>query len=261
MKLEKRAFVSFDEYCPFQCKHCFTYGIERGNPRSIDEIVNSLSDEEFDIIYVSQKNDNFAEPQRGIQLCNKLFEQYKCNLFIITRNVFTNEQIIELAKLKFRMEELGKDLFIAVSLNAIESIDVCEDTCRVPSPNQRMLFIEDLSKNGFKPILMLRPIFPNKMIPVTECLKIIDKTKNSISCVVSSALGINDKILQQLGLAATEFSYSSNQEYLLGAINCEIKFIDVDEELSQIQEKCESVNIPFFKHSLPAINYLIEQSE
>lgn len=259
--INERAFVSFDNYCPFQCKHCFSYGIEREKERSIDEIVNSLDGNSFDVIYVSQKNDNFYDPQRGLQLCKKLFNKYKSNIFIITRNVFNNEQLSELDNLRRVLDEQNKKIFIAISLNAIESIGVSEDTTKVPSPNQRMEFIKALGDRGFEPILMLRPIFPNSIIPISETIRIIEKTQKSISCVVASGLGVNNKILQQLGMKENDFLYNDDQEYLLGAIDCEIRFIKVCSELSRIKEKCKSLNIPFFEHSIPALNYLLEKHE
>ncbi len=259
MTINKRVFVSFDNYCPFQCKHCFSYGIKREKERSTDEIVDSLDGNCFDIIYVSQKNDNFYDPQRGLQLCKKLFDRYKSNLFIITRNVFNAEQLIELDNLKRALDRQNKKLFIAISLNAIESIGVSEDTAKVPSPDQRMEFIKALGDRGFEPILMLRPIFPNSIIPVSECIRVIEKTQESISCVVASGLGINNRILQQLGMKEDDFLYDDNQEYLLGAIDCEIRFVKVCTELSRIKEKCRLLNIPFFEHSMPAINYLLEK--
>ena len=157
------------------------------------------------------------------------------------------------------MEKANKQLFIAVSLNATESIGVCENTSKVPTPYERMAFLKELSNIGFYPILMIRPVLPDGLIPVTECEKIIESTHEYISCVVSSGLGVNDFILQRLNLKESEFSYKKDQDYLQGAINCEIKFIDVDAELKRIQNKCESLAVPFFEHSMPALNYVVNK--
>ncbi len=35
-----------------------------------------------------------------------------------------------------------------------------------------------------------------------------------------------------------------------------MKYVDVENELGLIKEKCDDLNLPFFEHSLPAINYL-----
>lgn len=259
MKISKRVFVSFDELCPYECKFCYTYGIKREKNRTAKEIVDSISDDEFDIIYVSQKNDNFSNPLRGIELCNMLFERYNSNLFIITRNVFTDIELKELEKLKIKMQNNNRKLFISISLNATDSIDICEDVNKVPSPEERISFIKRLYNKNFMPILMLRPIFPNNIIPVNECLQIINLTNKYISCVVSSGLGVNNDVLNRLGKKVNDFSYNINQEYLQGAINCEIKFVNVDSEIEKIRQQCYSLNIPMFEHSMPALNYVAEK--
>lgn len=258
MKLSRRAFVSFDELCPYQCKHCYTYGIERNKFRTTEEIVDSISKESFDVIYVSQKNDNFSNPSRGIDLCRKLFEKYNKDLFIITRNVFNNDEMQELCSLKSTMDEKGKKIFIAISLNSLASVGVCEDISKTPSPIERIYFIKKLSKEGYNPILMLRPIFPDKIIPVGECLEILESTYEYVSCVVSSGLGVNSDILKRLDMQENDFTYNQSQEYLQGAIDCEIKFVDVDFEIEKIRQKCESLNISMFEHSMPALNYVLE---
>ena len=258
MKITQRAFVSFDELCPYECKYCYTYGIKREKIRTTQEIVNSIAEKKFDVIYVSQKNDNFANPLKGLDLCRQLFQKYRTNIFIITRNVFNDSELVELEKLKADIGSENKQIFIAVSLNAIDSIDICENTDRVCSPKERIEFLKKLSDKGFTPILMLRPIFPDTIIPVEECLQIIDRTHSYISCVVSSGLGVNQDILDRLGINESQFSYNQNQEYLQGAIDCEIKFINVDYEIQKISQKCQSLKIPMFEHSMPALNYLLE---
>lgn len=132
--MKERVFVSFDEFCPFEYKHCYTYEIERERNRTIDEIVDSISNEVFDIVYVSQKNDNFANPERGLELYEKIFDKYNTNLFIITRNVFNSEQLTRLKSLHSKMLDNKKQLFFAVSLNATTSIEVCENIQNTPSP-------------------------------------------------------------------------------------------------------------------------------
>ena len=261
MMIKKRAFISFDEPCEFECKHCYTYGIDRPRNRSMDEIVADIKDQCFDIVFVSQKNDNFSNPSLGIELCQKAFQRYSTNLFIITRNVLNQNVISQLIELRDKMAEKGKHLFIAVSLNAIESYSVSENVSLIHSPSERIEFIKKLALNNFRPIVMIRPVFPDSMIPVTECCRIVRELKGYISCVVTGGLGINKDILKRLGLKENDFKYISDQTYLQGAIDCEIKFIDVDSELNQIKKECEKLNIPFFLHSMPALNYLLAHSQ
>lgn len=257
MTIKKRAFVSFDELCPYQCKHCYTYGIHRKNNRTVDEIVDSISAEEFDIIYVSQKTDNFSNPARGIDLCERLFSRYQKDLFIITRNAFAEDDLSALLKLKQRMEKSARRLFVAVSLNATESIHISEDIEKACTPEKRIEFVKELSQKGFNPILMLRPVFPDRLIPVRECLQLVEKLNAYISCVVTSGLGINQDILGRLGLDESDFTFLKDQEYLNGAIECEIQFVDVTYELQKITNKCNDIGVPVFLHSMPALNYVL----
>lgn len=256
MKITKRAFVSFDEPCQYQCKHCYTYGIVREHNRSIEEILNDISNQCFDVIYVSQKNDNFSNQQLGLALCEKAFDRFSTNLFIITRSVLEQDTIYGLKQLQNKMKTKGKELFIAVSLNAIESYSVSENPDFISSPMKRIEFIKVLAKNEFHPILMLRPILPNSMIPIEECINIVKQLKGYVSCVVSGELGVNKSILERLHLDETDFEYNDKKEYLQGAIDCSIRFINADRELAEIRKICQAEAIPFFLHSMPALNYI-----
>ena len=256
--IRNRVFVSFDEPCYYQCKHCYTYGINRNEFRSMEKIVDSISNEAFDIIYVSQKTDNFSDPSRGLELCEKLFEKYEKDMFIITRSIFDGSHIERLLKLKYIMSLKKKNLFIAISLNALSSNYISEDPCRVSSPSERIRFLDSLAKNGLNPILMLRPIFPNSIIPIEECLQIIERCSKSVSCVVSSELGVNEDVLSRLSLKWTDFEYLQDNEYLQGAIDCKIDFINVRKELLAIKNKCIELKCNYFKHSIPALNFLLQ---
>lgn len=260
MNITRRAFISFDAPCKFNCKFCYTYGIERNKIRTMDEIISDLENEEFDILYVSQKNDNFSDADAGINLCIKSYNKFKCHLFIITRNVFSSEQIIKLKNLKEKMAGDGKQLFIACSINALRSWTKYENELSVPSPEKRIVFLETLNQSGLRPILMLRPVFPTNLIPSDELLEIIERAKGTVSCIVTGGLGVNNDVLDRLGLEEHDLCYNQNQEYLQGAIECDIKFVDVEREIDLVSQKCNETNTPLFMHSMPALNYLLENS-
>ena len=58
----------------------------------------------------------------------------------------------------------------------------------------------------------------------------------------------------------TDFKYTENQEYLQGAISCNVRFVDATEELKRIERKCNSLSVPFFSHSMPALNYILSRA-
>jgi len=108
---------------------------------------------------------------------------------------------------------------------------------------------------------MIRPLFPNNIIPVSEIGEILSNCHDYLSCVVASGLGVNEHILKRLGLKENDFVYNESQEYLQGAINCEIKFVDVTKEMEHVKKECLNFNLALFEHSMPALNYLFEQEE
>lgn len=260
INLSKRAFISFDDLCPYQCKHCYTLDIPRNSKnRTVNELVESLSSLEFDIVYVSQRRENFINPDNGITLCEKIFERYKCNIFIITRNTFNKDHLERLHRLKKQMVVEGKYLFIGVSVFATHSYKLSENPGCVPSPYERISFLKTLSDEGFYTVTLIRPIFPDNIIPIQELYEIVDGCKNNLhNCVVSSGLAVNKNILWRLGINESNLAYASNVRYLEGAMEGHLDFVNVSRELNQLNEYCVDHNVFFFDHTLSALNHLIK---
>lgn len=263
MEIQNRVFVSFDGQCPYNCKHCFSFECKQQSPpRTINQIIDSLQDLYFDVVYVSQKRENFINPGLGLLLCEKLFERYRCNIVIITRNVFSDIEQERLLSLKDKMRACGKYLFIGVSVVGKASACFTEDLSVAPSPMARIEFAKKIYQKGLYSMLLIRPMFPETIIPSREWKSIVDQVAGSISCILSGALMVNRDILARLGLNETDLHYldGGESEYLEGAIAGSMKFVDVRNELSQLKAYCHDYSIPFFEHSLPAINYLVNNS-
>ncbi len=261
MEIRKRAFVSFDGHCPYNCKHCFSFEIDQPDiPRTIKQIVDSLSDTQFDIVYVSQKKENFVNVDNGLLLCEQLFSQYECNLMIITRNVFNQHQISRLQSLQQKMRKREKFLFVGISIIGLESAAISEDLSIVPAPEERLEFASTLYRNGIPSIVLIRPLFPRHIIPTEECMKIVDKIAGNISCILSGPLMVNKQILERLGMTSSDLTYlcDANSEYLDGAIAGSMKNIDVTQETEELKKYCQKKGVPYFAHSLPAINYIVQ---
>lgn len=258
--IKQRVLISFDDICPYQCKHCYTLDIPRASAnRSAEEIVDSISSCKFDIAYISQRRENFVSPSRGIRLCESVFERYRCNILIITRNIFTKEDIFRLKNLKNKMDAEGKTLFVAVSVFATNSYAKSENPNVVPSPAERIAFLKALSEEGFCTITLIRPIFPSTIVPIKELYEIVDLCKNNENnCIVASGLAVNSNILWRLGIDKSKFNYTSNAHYLEGAMEGELNFVDVSRELSDLKVYCSNQNVPLFEHTMPALNYLLE---
>ena len=47
--ITQRVLVSFDDICPYQCKHCFTLDIPRSEEnRTIEQILASIASKDFE---------------------------------------------------------------------------------------------------------------------------------------------------------------------------------------------------------------------
>ena len=261
--LRTRELVSFYGPCLYNCKHCYTFGLNEENKNlTIDDIVKSLENKEFDVIYVSHNKENFINPKEGIKLCKELFNRYNKDMIAITRNVFSEEELDDFVELYNLMKSKGKLLCLAVSIPALDSIEVTEGTGIIPTPQKRIDFLKRAKLKGLKTILVIRPLYPNKIIPIIEPLQLISECKDFVDCVLSSGLAVNDSILKQLEMKWEDFTYleGNNSEYLLGAID-NTKYIDVKEEIQQLKNKCESLNVKVFDHSMDALNYFEHSME
>ena len=87
----------------------------------------------------------------------------------------------------------------------------------------------------------------------------IDECKKYVNCIVASELGINSDIEKRLGINFDTFCGFKNNEYLNGAIDGKVRFLQLDEEMLAIAQKCKKENIRLFTHSMQAINYICEE--
>ncbi len=258
MNIQKRVLISVDDFCPFQCKHCYTYQIERDVKRTIDQIVASIANEKFDIVYISQRSDSFADPAVGLELCEKVFQRYKCNILIITRNILDNNQYQRLLELNKIMTAQNKMLFWACSVIGMESANVSENTHLIPKTTERIKFLSKLKTSNIRTMLLIRPLFPSFIIPNSEIEKIVELAANSAHCIITGPLMVNDKILMRLNIGEKTLKYcNGDTEYLQGALAESMKYVDVSDEIAHLDKICNKLKVPLFKHSMPAINFLL----
>lgn len=256
---KNRVLISYDGKCPFRCKHCYTFSLDCKENRTIEEILSDIKHEKFDIVYVSQKNENFVNQNDGILLCEKTFECYNTDIVMITRNVLDDIYLKRLHDLSERMKENGNQIIVAVSFISLNHPKVSERLDIVPTPQRRIKFLNKLHDLQIPNFALIRPVFPKEIIPIEDIECLIDECKKYVNCIVASELGVNSDIEKRLGINFDAFcSYKSNA-YLNGAIDGEMKFLQLDEEMLAIAQKCEKENIKFFTHSMQAINYICEE--
>lgn len=206
-------------------------------------------------IYVieQQKIENNANIQNDIM---QLIEWV--NKFVITRNHLSNKAIERLGALNREMQTQGNQLFLSVSVCADDSYGFTENVQLCPTPRQRLENLQRAFRQGIKTLLIVRPVFPNHIIPVAECLNLIELAQPYICAVISSGLIATDKILNKLGLNREAFRYLSNgdSDYLDNLPSEAALYVDVESELKEIERFCEQKNVRFFRHSMPALNAL-----
>ena len=260
---KSRTFVSYQGKCPMNCKHCYAHELEySSNSNCISEVVNEVDKQEFDIIYVSQRYENFYDEEKGVSLCQALYERHHKDLLIITRSYLSDRLVEKLVQLNKTMQCRGNQLYLAVSICAEQSYSFTEDESVCPTPQQRLLNLKRVHPHHIKTLLFLRPVFPDKVIPAAECISIIKQAKDFTDAVISSGLIVSDAILKRLGLEKASFAYleSGDSSYLADLNQDDILYMDVENELQMIQNECEFFGIPFFRHSMPALNYLLAAS-
>lgn len=263
MILRKRELVSFSGECTYQCKHCFAFDVsEDRNCGNIAEIIDSLREKDFDVVYLSHYRENFIVPEQGLSLCEKIFYEYKCDICIITRSILKEANLERLIKLNSVMNKEGKNLYVCSSIPALYSYEILENRKYIPTPFERIAFLQSLSENGIWSLLTIRPLLPDSIIPLSEAKEIINLCKNHVDAVMTSGLAVTDKICKRLGIDNNSLNYDpkAESEYLIGTGE-NVRYVDVRMEINELENYCKDVNLPFFAHSMTALNYLRKQNK
>ena len=258
-KYKKRVFISFDSTCPMKCKHCYTYELDlQKKERSIAELVNSLEGKEFDVIYVSKSYENFYNEEKGIDLCNALWNRFHKDIFIITRRFLTDQGMEQLADLNERMSQSGNRLYFGISVLAMESSFEVENIEHCPSALERLQNLKRAKEYGLKTILIVRPLLPANIIPLEEPMELIRQSKDFIDAVISSGLIVTDKILKNLNYDRKDIKYLEygDSAYLADLQGKSVKYVDVRSEIEELRRYCTENGLAFFEHSMPALNAL-----
>lgn len=256
--IKERVLVSLPGKCPLNCKHCFALEQEEEGFSSMDEVIESISDKNFDIIYVSHLKENFVNPEEGVCFCERLFERYRKDICVTSRCVLTDVFIQRLSRLNAAMKEQGHRLFWCESIPALESAALTEDLSKIPTPHERINFLEKLENAGITTIMSVRPLFPSSSISKNEIGRLIEYAKNCVSAVITGGLIVTPQIEKRFSIDTQNWEYSeNNSDYLVGVIKNNAKFVDVNKELTVLSDCCKKNSIPFFLHSMQAINYCL----
>jgi DNA repair photolyase len=237
--------------------HCYTFSSKfagiNSNDLSIDGIIDNIRREgkKINIIYVSGYRENFEIPSKGLSLVEQLFDEFNCDILFTTRNVFEHNDIIRISNLNKRMKDAGKLLFACVSISAYQSYKKMEPNNKIPTPEQRINFVRELYQENIITILTLRPVAPDSFIPTQEYLDVLEQLYNSCSAVISSGIYIDEDIQKRLKLP----QYDCDEENWRCFNEMLMQKLKVETELKKIENACKAKKLPFFRESLPSVNF------
>lgn len=256
--ITERELVSFSGKCPLNCKHCFAKEIVSDDEveNEVEDVLEQLAGKNFDVVYVSHYKENFFNPEKGINLCEEIYEKYQCDICVTTRCIFTAGLLRRIEKLYKVMKETSNKLTFCISVSAYDSYSRIEDEGLIPTPQQRIDFANQLRKIGITRIVTVRPLFPSSYISTDEVHMIIDKCKGKVDAILTGGIYVNDRILADVGMESGTFTYLENVEsdYLVG-VEKSFKAVNVENELNDLEDYCKMQQIPFFRHSMDALNY------
>ncbi len=254
----RRAFVSLGGSCPYRCHYCYTCHkqYEQLPEEPIDQLVANLADKEFDIVYISGHRESFVDPDQGLDLAEGIYESYRCDILITTRNVFNATQLDRLQELAGRMTSQGRDMFFCVSVPALGSYAKIEVAAVVPPPEARLDFLADVYRRGIYTYLAVRPAFPEALVPLTEVAEIIARGSSFSTAVISSGLVIEEKNPCWLKQGCGDFKVRRKAP-LMKCLenNYEVYYVDVERELNYIEAQCMEAKVPFFRDSMSALRH------
>lgn len=251
-----RVLVSFGGKCKLGCKHCFAQDLKEEYLYKTQDVVNSIRQKNFDVIYVSHNNENFYKPEEGVRLCEELYEAYKKDICITTRCILNTDPLDRIKRLSKRMKEDGNMLTFCISIPALESYERTENCDCVPTPMERISFAKKLQKIGITSLITIRPLFPNSIIDISEAKRIIDLAGDEVDGFLTGGLIVTENIMNKLSLCRDDLEFLDTEEtdYLKG-VEGEFLHINVEKEIDELEQYCAQKNIPFFRHSMEALNF------
>lgn len=261
----RRAMVSLGplsekKYCTFSCAHCYVQADFVKYPSwAVSEIHRFLIERrsEYDIVYISGDTDSFARPrtEEGMELLEKVVS-IGCDVLFTTRAVLDKEntdQIIELSRL---CRTNGQLLIACVSISRLRSAPHIEPP-PIPSPQERLRFLQALHSRGVDTVLAVRPFLP--VIPPEEYAEIVELTAGHVDAVLGEAwyfdsegrledrvLGTGTRVLSDIKMEKMDFNKSE----------VKWKVFEGNEAALVVEGACAKLGIPFFMRSGPAIAML-----
>lgn len=251
--------LSRTRYCSYKCPFCYVSG---GFPSyasmSVGGIISWLRDaiEPFNIIYVSGDTDSFAPPRTdlAILLLEELC-QFDVDILFTTRSILSHDHLARLSELNNHLRSKGHFLIGCVSITQWSV--PCIEPSPIPKPQERVFQLHQFTDLGLVSVLALRPFLPN--IPLTDYTSIVRSCSDAIDVVLgeswyvdSGGLLFNRTLitptLHKMSVSQSTMDFDSNDTIWQV---CEIPEVE-----SLVRAECQSIQIPFFMRSAPAIQWV-----
>ena len=251
--------LSTTKYCTHSCPFCYVQThFDPYASMSIADISDWLKNQRkpFDIIYISGDTDSFAPPRAdiAIKLLEKLCD-FGVDLLFTTKALLFPQHIAALHEIQKFLARKHKFLFGCVSIAQL-SMPYLEPE-PIPSPQQRIEQLHNFRSNGLISVLTMRPFLP--VVPADEYIKLVDLAKNFADLVLGEVwYADKEGILEQKvfrGPTPKEIKFTHHKMDFDGN-KTTWKVFEAKDIKQRVKKHCQSLSIPFFMRSRPAIEWI-----
>ena len=257
--------ISDSKHCIYECPFCYVQSdYESFAKMPVQKITKWLKNQQqnspFDVVYVSGDTDSFALPRQNeaMDLLADINDELDVDILFTTRAIINDENLKKLELIINKANQRRRKILGCVSI-AQYSIPHLEPY-PIPSPDSRIEQLRRFKNIGATAILAIRPFLPN--VPISDYETILDKSADAADIVLgeywyADPLGVlEEKVFQgeipdNLSYKITEMPFDSN--------DAKWKLIESPQTEEFIKNKCNSLNLPFFMRSRPAIDYIRQQ--
>jgi len=259
-----RAMVSLGplspkRYCTYACAFCYVHADFQKYPNlDVADILQWLRENapRYSIVYISGDTDSFAKPRtaEALELVRGTLDLKKDVLFT-TRAPLARETIDQLGALASRAKRSDNVLIGCVSISRLRSAAHLEPP-PVPTPEVRIQLLRSLRNAGLWTVLAMRPFLP--VIPPEEYCELVRLCFPYVDVVLGEAWyadsgGIlEDKVLGT-GNRLENFTAKSMD---FDANEATWKVWEGREVTAVVGNYCESLGVPFFMRSNPAVDLI-----
>lgn len=256
----KKITISLGGSCRLRCEHCYITTPQfkfqrRLKVKEVESILKSKKGE-FSTICISGDTDPLLN-QEGfaslLKMCSTKFPT--CHISFTTRLLPDEIVLNAIQNAGNTLAKNKKLIFPSVSFLTYRYPNSLEDETQVPSTEERIQLVHNLSQQGFPVLAAMRPTMPFSITPKDEIIKLIQELALSCSAIlgevflddakktISTRLNLPNVETTQGELTFLEQPSQWNKSHYIDEINFTKKVA------------CNN-KVPFFLRSMSAVNYI-----